>query len=178
MVFSLVSAFSIIFSFFLVNFFCFFATLCLRRNEPELFPEQERRVRDPAIHLLRLRTGRIEQLRTEEDLSVLLSTAVVARAVQTHPGHAPSQVRLRHLQVLLQDVQEQELAGLPHVEVPQGRQGAAARRDAAQQERGSPDTKLKQSSFPEMGHSGQCFAKVERMNFVPTQKNSKQNHLS
>ncbi len=63
----------------------------------------------------------------EEDLPVLLPAAVLARAVQTHPGHAPQQVRLRQLQGVRKDVQEQELARMPHVEVPQGLQGRGGR---------------------------------------------------
>ena len=57
----------------------------------------------------------------------MLAAAIMACPVPSHTGHASSQDRLRHVQVLFQDVQEQELVGLSHVEVPQGREGPAER---------------------------------------------------
>ena len=60
----------------------------------------------------------------QEDVSILLSAVVLARAVSPHQRHAPSQVRPGDLQVLHEDLPQQELPRLPHLEVPQARQGA------------------------------------------------------
>ena len=64
------------------------------------------------------------QQRYQEDLSLLLPAAVLARPLPPHQGHAQGQGGPGHLQILPQDLPEQELARLPHLEIPQAGQGA------------------------------------------------------
>ena len=80
-------------------------------------------LKDVILEICRLQSLSFQ--RRQEDVSVLLSAAVLARALPPHPRHAQGEVRhAGHVQVLPQDLQKQELPRLPHLEVPQARQGA------------------------------------------------------
>ena len=135
-VFSL-SLFCYIFLQFILLFLFYFRYFYLFLHEPKFLFSQKlfRRpfVRCYSINLLWGRPAGFKQCSgPEENLPALQSAVVLARPLASRTWHAPQQDRLRHVQVLLQDVPEQELAGLPHVEVsqrcqrPTGRSGGWA----------------------------------------------------